>query len=83
MGLFDNVFKQLDSALNAIESGELEKRLDKIAASVDAKSKQVDSTLAKVADKPSELLRVAEVKTKLAEQTVVRVSAPLRRKIDI
>jgi hypothetical protein len=83
MGLFDNLLRTLDDGLKAVESGELEKKLDKFAEAVETRSKQADHTLGKLADRPGELLKAAEKKTVAVEQKAAALAKPLRRKIDI
>lgn len=62
MGLFDNFIKQIDNGLKAVESGALEERLNKFADTIDKTSKQAETKLATVADKPAQVLQAVEHK---------------------
>ncbi len=73
MGLFDNLLKQVDNGLKAVESGALEKRLNQFADSVEKRSKQTDDKLGKIADKPGEILHTAAVKKDALETRVRNV----------
>lgn len=62
MGLFNNLLKQVDSGLKAVESGALEKRLNQFADAVEKRSAQAEQKLGAVADKPGTILQAAEAK---------------------
>lgn len=62
----------LDSLLSTVESGELEKHLERLAGTVEKASVRVDSTLQAVAEQPVKL-------TQTVPQEVVQIEKPSRR----
>jgi len=69
MGFFDDIIKNVDKGLKAVESGALEKKLENVANVVEAHSQKIDNALDKVAGQPDKLLKAAEsVKDKVEEQ---------------
>ena len=83
MGFFDNFIKQIDQGLKAVESGDLEKKLDSFANQIEMRSVQADEVLQKAVEKPSQLLKTVEAKTVAVERKAQDVIKPLRHKIDI
>jgi len=70
MGLFNNLLKQVDNGLKAVESGALEKRLNQFADAVEKRSTQAEQKLGAVADKPSTILQAAEAKKDVLNSSV-------------
>lgn len=83
MGFFDDLLKNVDKSLKAVESGALEERLSKFADTIDSTSKQAESRLGKVADKPAEILKVAEAKKDELADKVKKAGGEVRKNIDI
>ena len=58
----------LDNLLNAVESGDLERQLDRISGAVENVSKRVDDTLQTAAEQPAKVLESAERVTRPIEE---------------
>ena len=82
MGLFDDLLKQVDKGLKAVESGALEEKLNKFADTIDKTSKQASSTIEKAADKPGDLLKAAEKRTNELEQKAKDMTRQVGKSMD-
>jgi len=82
MGFFDDLIKNVDKGLKAIEDGALEERLEKVADKLDKTTKKVEKTLGGVADKPGQVLKVAEEKKDQLEARAHDVKEHVGKSID-
>jgi hypothetical protein len=83
MGMFDNLFKNLDTVLKEIEGGGLEKKLDNLAGMVDRGSKQVFDTTDRIAKAPEAVLKIAESKKDLVEKQIQVIGEQAQKAMDI
>ena len=83
MGFFDDLIKNVDKGLKAIEDGALEERLEKVADKLDKTTKKVEKTLGGAADKPAQVLKVAEQKKDLLEAKAHDVKEHVGKSIDV
>lgn len=83
MGMFDNFLKVIDNTLKDVESGKLEERLNKFADSIDKTSAQAVKATEKLADKPTDLLKMAEQKKTEFEKKAADVKRHVGKNIGI
>lgn len=62
MGLFDNVLKSLDSTLQAIEDGAIEKKLNEAVDALDRATSKAPGMLEKAANMPEQAVQAVEDK---------------------
>lgn len=62
MGLFDNVLKSLDSTLQAIEEGAIEKKLTEAVDALDRATSKAPEMLEKAANMPEQAVQAVEDK---------------------
>jgi len=82
MGFFDDLIKNVDKGLKAIEDGALEERLNKVADKLDKTTATVEKKLGGVADKPAQVLKVAEQKKDQLETKAQEVKEHVGKSID-
>lgn len=83
MGMFDNIFQNLDKALKEVESGGLEQKLNNFADMVDKTSKKVATTTEQLAGKPAELLEAAEAKREALEEKAKVIQTHAGKTMDV
>ena len=66
----------MDNLLNTLESGDLEKDLERLTDAVEQVSEQADTSLQTAADRPGNLLETAERASDRIEQAAQQTGAP-------
>ncbi|MCA9327259.1 hypothetical protein KDA14_01900 [Candidatus Saccharibacteria bacterium] len=83
MGLFDNVLKSLDSTLQAIEDGAIEKKLTEAVDALDRATNKAPEMLEKAAHMPEQAIKAAEEKAAQLQDSSEKLKTQAGKAVDI